>query len=82
MIKITDEGVGRRGEGYRQPHYVNQVQERVPINRSAVRAEKKAAAFERQEPRPSVDGGNPRNLIHRAPRRSVSVCSPRTGGRE
>lgn len=29
------------GEGYRQPYYVNKVQERVPINRSAVRAETK-----------------------------------------
>lgn len=27
------------GGGYRQPHYVNKVQEHVPINRSAVRAE-------------------------------------------
>lgn len=52
------------------------------LNRSAVRAETRQQLFARQEPRPSVDGGNPRNLIQRALGRSVSVCSTRTGGRE
>lgn len=52
------------------------------LNRSAVRAETRQQLFARQEPRPSVDGGNPRNLIQRALGRSVSVCSTRSGGRE
>lgn len=52
------------------------------LNRSAERAETRQQLFARQELRPSVDGGNPRNLIHRALGHSVSVCSTRTGGRE
>lgn len=49
---------------------------------SAVRSQTTGTkALERQKPGPSVDGGNPRNLIQRLLGRSVSVCSTRTDGR-
>ena len=65
-----------RGGG--EPRYVNEAQGQEPPE-PQWRAEAEAAG--RQEPGPSVDGGNPRNLIRRLPGQPVSVCSSRTGGR-
>ncbi|KAI3362230.1 hypothetical protein L3Q82_012553 [Scortum barcoo] len=49
------------------------------LNRSAVRSEAKQRLWTGRSRAPSVDGGNPRNLIHRALGHSVSVCSTSLG---
>jgi len=72
----------RGGKRCHEPHYVNRVQGHVPVKpQCRARSETEAEAVGRQKPGPSVDGGNPRNLIHRVVGDSVSVCSTPTDGR-